>query len=150
MSVEANFIASIVAWLTWIATPIAQPLLRIAVAIPFFRSGLTKWDGLSLSSSAIYLFEHEFKLHIFGEVYAFPLPEVAAYLSAAGEIVLPILLVIGLATRFAAVGIILMTALIQIVVPDGWLTYHLPWAAMALAIVALGPGVLSIDRLFAR
>ncbi len=123
---------------------------RIALAIPFFRSGLTKWDGLSLSSSATYLFENEFKLHVFGAAYDFPMPAVAAHASATGEIVLPILLVLGLATRFAAVGILVMTAVIQLVVPDGWLTYHLPWAAMAFALVALGPGALSLDRLIAR
>ena len=128
----------------------APPLLRAALAIPFFRSGLTKWDGFSLSSSATYLFAHEFKLHVFGAVYAFPYPTVAAYASAIGEIVFPILLVLGLATRFAAFGILLMTLVIEFVVPDGWLTYHLPWAAMAFALLALGPGVLSLDRLIVR
>jgi putative oxidoreductase len=43
-----------------------------------------------------------------------------------------------------------MTFVIQLVVPDGWLTYHLPWAAMAFALIALGPGALSLDRLIAR
>jgi putative oxidoreductase len=135
------------AWLGMLAAPL---FLRVAVAIPFFRSGLTKWDGLSLSPSAIYLFENEFKLHFLGAVHDFPLPVAAAFASATGEIVLPILLVIGLATRFAALGIILMTLVIQLVVPGGWLTYHLPWGAMALALMALGPGVLSLDRLIAR
>lgn len=136
--------------LTWLAMLVAPVFLRIAVAVPFFRSGLTKWDGLSLSSSAIYLFENEFKLHILGAAYAFPLPKLAAFLSASGEIVLPVLLVLGLATRFAALGIVLMTAVIQLVVPGGWMTYHLPWAAMAFALMALGPGPLSLDRLIAR
>jgi putative oxidoreductase len=138
------------AWLAWIAGILAPPFLRIALAIPFFRSGLTKWDGLSLSSSAVYLFENEFKLHIFGAAYGFPFPAIAALASATGEIVLPILIVLGLATRLAALGILAMTIVIQLVVPDGWLAYHLPWAAMALALVALGPGALSLDRLLFR
>ncbi len=47
-----------------VALVVAPPLLRIALAVPFFKSGLTKWDGfLSLSPSAAYLFEEEFKLH---------------------------------------------------------------------------------------
>jgi putative oxidoreductase len=136
--------------LAWLAGVAAPPLLRIALAIPFIRSGLTKWEGLSLSSSAIYLFENEFKLHIFGAAYDFPLPELAALAAAIGEIALPVLLLVGFATRFAAIGILFMTLIIQLVVPDGWLTYHLPWAAMALALIALGPGALSLDRLVVR
>jgi putative oxidoreductase len=148
-SVE-RLVRSTLAYLAWLAALAAPIFLRLGIAIPFFRSGLTKWDGLSLSPSAIFLFENEFKLHLFGAAYDFPMPDLAAFLSASGEIVLPVLLVIGLATRFAAVGILLMTALIQLVVPGGWLTYHLPWAAMALALIALGPGDLSLDRLIAR
>ncbi len=145
----AGLIHRLVNWLTWLGIMIAPPVLRITLAIPFFRSGLTKWDGLSLSSSAVWLFENEFKLHIFGATYPFPMPTLAAFGSAVGEIVLPILLVIGLGTRFAAFGLLIMTAVIQLTIPDGWLTFHLPWAAMALAIMALGPGALSLDRVIA-
>jgi putative oxidoreductase len=133
--------------LAWPALLVAPPMLRIALAIPFFRSGLTKWDGLSLSPAALYLFENEFKLHLFGAAYDFPLPALAATGAAMGEIIFPILLVLGLGTRLAALGILAMTIVIQLTVPDGWLTYHLPWAAMALALIAIGPGFLSIDRL---
>jgi len=146
----AGLIRTLVAWLKCAGMIVAPPLLRIALAIPFFRSGLTKWDGLSLSGGATYLFANEFKLHILGGEYSFPFPTVAAFLSASGEIVFPILLVLGLGTRFAAAGIIVMTAVIQLVIPDGWLTYHLPWAAMAFALLATGPGALSLDRLIAR
>jgi len=51
---------------------------------------------------------------------------------------------------FAALGLLLMTSVIQLVVPDGWANFHLPWAAMAIAIIALGPGLLSLDRLIDR
>jgi putative oxidoreductase len=145
-----RLVCAALAPLIWLAALVAPIFLRVAIAIPFFRSGLTKWDGLSLSPGAVYLFENEFKLHMLGRVYDFPLPGAAAFVSATGEIVLPVLLVLGLATRFAAVGILLMTFVIQLVVPDGWLTYHLPWAAMAFALIALGPGALSLDRLIAR
>lgn len=127
---------------------VAPPVLRIALAVPFFRSGLTRWDGfLSLSPSTTYLFEEEFKLHIFGEEYGFPAPDLVAYITSIAEITLPVLLVLGFATRFAALALLLMTGVIQLVVPDGWPTFHLPWAAMAIAIIALGPGPLSFDRL---
>lgn len=125
--------------------------LRIALAVPFFKSGLTKWDGfLQLSGGAEFLFASEFKLHIFGELYPYPFPILAAYASGIAEIVLPVLLVAGLLTRFAAFALLVMTAIIQITVPEGWANFHLPWAAMALAIVVFGPGRLSTDAAVRR
>jgi len=125
-------------------------VLRIALALPFFKSGLTKWDGfLSLSPAASYLFEDEFKLHIFGHAYDFPFPGVFAYFDGIAEIVLPVLLILGFATRFSALALLVMTGVIQLVVPEGWANFHLPWAALAVAIMALGPGKLSLDHLAA-
>jgi putative oxidoreductase len=138
----------VLSWLAVIGHAVAPPVLRIALAVPFFRSGLTRWDGfLSLSPSTTYLFEEEFKLHIFGQEYGFPFPDIVAYVTAMAEITLPVLLVLGFGTRFAALALLLMTGVIQLVVPDGWPTFHLPWAAMATAIIALGAGPLSLDRL---
>ncbi|MBS7538033.1 DoxX family protein [Ancylobacter lacus] len=129
---------------------VTQLALRIALAVPFFSSGLTKWDGvLQLSDSAVYLFTEEFRLHLFGHEIAYPLPHLMAFLSGSGEIVLPILLVLGLATRFAALGLLVMTAVIQLTLPDGWANFHLPWAAMALAILTYGPGRIALDHLLA-
>jgi putative oxidoreductase len=133
-------------------TPQALALLtmRLALAIPFWRSGLTKWDGfLSLSSGARYLFEQEFKLHLFGQALAYPFPLTAAFLAGVGETVLPVLLVLGLFSRHAALGILLMTLVIQLTIPDGLINFHLPWAAMALGIMAFGGGRLSADSLIA-
>jgi putative oxidoreductase len=131
-----------------VAHVLAPPVLRIALAVPFFKSGLTKWEGfLSLSPAAVFLFEDEFKLHIFGQSYDFPLPRAVALLDGIAEIVLPVLLVIGLATRFSALGLLVMTGVIQLVVPEGWANFHLPWAALAVATIALGPGPLSFDHL---
>ncbi|MGE0733324.1 MAG: DoxX family protein [Alphaproteobacteria bacterium] len=130
---------------------LVQVALRVAVAVPFWRSGLTKWDGfLQLSENAVLLFTEEFKLHLFGYEIPYPWPKLMAYLSGGFEILLPILLVLGLATRFAALGIFAMTAIIQITIPDGWANFHLPWAAMALAVMAYGGGALSLDRLIAK
>lgn len=134
--------------LSRVASAIAPLLLRLALALPFFRSGLTRWDGfLSLSPSTAYLFTEDFKLHIFGAVYGFPAPLVVAHIVGTAEIVLPILLVLGLGTRFVALGLLAMIAVIQLVVPTGWANFHLPWAAMAIALIALGGGRLSADHL---
>ncbi|MFA1627061.1 DoxX family protein [Rhizobium mongolense] len=132
------------------SVPQSLPLLalRFALAIPFFKSGLTKWDGfLTLSQGARYLFEQEFKLHIFGSEIAYPFPLAMATAAGIGELILPVLLVLGLATRFAALGLLLMTAIIQLTIPDGWANFHLPWAAMALALIVFGGGRLAIDPL---
>lgn len=122
--------------------------LRLALAVPFFFSGLTKWEGFGrLSDGAVFLFAEEFRLHLFGAEIAYPWPAATAALAGTAEIVLPILLVLGLATRWAALGLLAMTAIIQLTVPDGWANFHLPWAAMALAVLAFGPGRASLDRL---
>ncbi|MBV1700265.1 MAG: DoxX family protein [Hyphomicrobiales bacterium] len=134
-----------------LARLIAQPVLRVALAVPFLFSGLTKWDGfLNPAPAAAYLFENEFKLHLFGGLYSLPFPDTLAYIDGIAEVVLPVLLVIGLGTRFAAFGLLMMTAVIELVVPEGWANFHLPWAALALAIIAIGPGALSLDHWLAK
>jgi putative oxidoreductase len=141
-------VETIIQWLAKIALVVAPPLLRIALAVPFFKSGLTKWSGfLTLSPAAQFLFEDEFKLHIFGQAYNFPIPDTLAFFDSIAEIVLPVLLAIGLATRISALGLLIMTGVIQLVVPEGWVNIHLPWASLAVAIIALGPGGLSLDHL---
>ena len=133
------------------ASVAAPPVLRISLALPFFRSGLTRWDGfLSLSAGTIFLFEEQFKLHIFGGVYSFPAPALSAYIVGIAEIVLPVFLLLGFMTRFAAACLLVMTGVIQLVYPDGWVNFHLYWAAISLAIIALGPGKLSLDELVGR
>ncbi|MGA7197944.1 DoxX family protein, partial [Roseiarcus sp.] len=89
----------------------------------------------------------EYRLHVFGQEIPFPQPELVATMASTAEIVLPILLGFGFLTRYAALGLLGMTAVIQLVYPDGWQNFHLPWATMALAIMAFGPGAISIDRL---
>jgi putative oxidoreductase len=144
-------VRSVADWLGRLASVVAPPVLRVALAVPFFKSGLTRWDGfLALKESTTYLFEEVFKLHIFGGLYAFPVPVAIAYLVATAEITLPILLVLGLATRFAALALLIMTGVIELVVPEGWANFHLPWAGLALALMALGPGSLSLDSAIDR
>ncbi|TWT10785.1 DoxX family protein [Reyranella sp. CPCC 100927] len=123
-----------------------QFVLRCALAVPFWRSGILKWDGfLQLNDTAVALFSEEFMLHLPGGPYPFPAPTVTAFLAACGEIVLPVLLVLGLGTRFAAAGLLMMTVIVELTVPDGW-PVHLTWAAMALAIIGGGPGRWSLDH----
>jgi putative oxidoreductase len=74
---------------------------------------------------------------------------VFAFAAGSAEILLPILLVLGLATRLAALGLLVMTLVVELTVPDGW-PIHVTWAAMALAIMAWGPGRVSLDHAMGR
>jgi putative oxidoreductase len=143
----AALIDQAVMLIQWIAQPwLAQLALRLALAVPFWKSGILKWSGfLQLNDTAVDLFTDEFKLHLPGGPYDFPAPKVMAFASGCGEIIFPVLLVLGLGTRFAATGLLFMTCIVELTVPDGW-PIHITWAAMALGIMAWGPGPLSADQ----
>jgi putative oxidoreductase len=135
--------------LSGIVRLIAQPslvqlVLRFGLAVPFWRSGILKWDGFQLNDTAVDLFTSEFMLHLPGGPYPYPAPATMAFLSGCAEIVFPVLLVFGFATRFAATGLLFMTCIVELTVPEGW-PIHITWAAMALGIMAWGPGRLSVD-----
>ena len=129
------------------APSLVQLVMRFALAVPFWKSGILKWTGfLQLSDTAVTLFTDELMLHLPGGPYHYPAPAVMAFLSGCGEITFPVLLVLGFATRFAALGLLFMTLIVELTVPDGW-PIHITWAAMALGIMAWGPGRVSIDYL---
>ncbi len=116
---------------------------RISIAAVFWRSGQTKLDGWHVSDSAIELFRNEYKLPVID-------PVIAAYLATFAEHFFPVLLVIGLATRFSALALLIMTLVIEIFVyPDAWPT-HGSWAAIFLMLMAQGAGKISVDELIAR
>ena len=133
--------ATLTAWLT----PVALLALRLPVAVVFWRSGRTKvegWNVFQLTPSQAFLFENQFGM---------PFPVLTAHVTALAEHLLPALLVLGLATRVSALGLLVMTAVIQLFVfPDAWLNAHMWWAATLFAALVLGPGKLSVDHLIAR
>jgi putative oxidoreductase len=129
---------------------LVQAVIRLGLAVPFWKSGLLKWEApFRLSETAVFLFTDEFKLHLPGGPYDYPLPTLMAFAAGSAEILLPVLLVLGLATRWAALGLLAMTAIIQLTFPDGW-PLHLTWAAMALALIAGGAGRWSADAAISR
>jgi len=74
-------------------------------------------------------------------------PVLAAWAGAAIELVCPVFLVLGLATRLAAVPMLALSLVIQAhyrELPD-----HLFWAMLLGWLVVRGPGALSLDRLIA-
>ncbi len=115
---------------------------RFAVAGIFYLSGRTKVDGfLTVTDSAYALFRDEFRVPLIP-------PEIAAHLATYAEHLFPLLLVLGLFTRFSALALLGMTAVIQIFVyPDAWPT-HLSWAGLLLFLIGRGGGTIALDRVF--
>ena len=131
-------------WSNPIGDTLLRLFVRIALAGPFYVSGRAKvveGSWFTISDSTYSLFASEYA--------GVPLPsQFAAHAATAAEHVLPLLLLIGLGTRFAALGLLVMTMTIQIFVyPDAWWSVHMGWAALALAVLLMGPGRLSLDAL---
>lgn len=132
-------------------------IARFSIAAVFWKSGQTKVEGLAvdlvdgtfqlgwprLADSTIPLFKSEYHVPLLT-------PEVAAHLAAFAEHFFPMLILLGLATRFSALALLGMTLTIQLFVyPDAYPT-HGTWAAIFLLLMARGPGVFSLDHLLAR
>lgn len=112
---------------------------RLGVAGVFFMSGRTKVDGiLHITDSTYSLFETDYRIPLIP-------PHVAAHLATYQEHLFPLLLVVGLFNRVAALGLLGMTIVIEVFVyPDAWPT-HLSWAGLLLPIVFRGGGRFSLD-----
>jgi putative oxidoreductase len=139
---------------TWLDTPLAasrlatrsfealQPLAllaaRIYVGMAFFRSGLTK---IADWGTTLALFEDEYKVPL--------LPtKLAAVLGTGGELVLPVLLILGLFGRFGALGlsVVNVVAVLSLQdIPEPALQQHVFWGCLLAAVVLWGPGKLSLD-----
>jgi putative oxidoreductase len=127
-------------------------LARFSLAAVFWQSGQSKIEGWALNivtgewvwgwprmaSSTVPLFADEYALPLISPVWA-------AYMATAAEHILPMLLLLGLFTRFAALGLLVMTVVIQtLVYPSAWAVHGL-WASGLLFLMAHGPGHLAID-----
>jgi putative oxidoreductase len=133
-------VATFFAWLDGVPYWVLALPLRFAVATVFWSSAMTKlanWD------TAVELFREEYKVPLLS-------PELAAYLAVSIELAAPVLLVLGLGTRFVALVLLGMTAVIEVLVyPQAWPT-HLQWAAILLVLLSRGAGSLSLDHAIRR
>jgi putative oxidoreductase len=143
MTVLARAICWIIALLDKIPQSLISLAARIFPAAVFWRSGQTKVEGFHVTENAIDLFRDEYRLPLID-------PALAANIAAFSEHFFPLLLVIGLASRFAALALLIMTAVIEIFVyPYAWPEQGV-WATCFLIVIARGPGVFSLDHFLTR
>jgi len=136
----------------WLSGRLPESLLlafvRVVLGGIFWRSGQTKvveGTWFQLTDTTYELFRTEY-----AGVPILP-AEVAAVMANAAEHVLPALLLVGLFTRGAALGLLGMTLTIQFFVfPDAWWPEHSLWTALALVLILRGGGLFSLDALLAR
>lgn len=116
-------------------------LARAHLAWVFFASGLTKlrdWD------TTLALFTDEYRVPLLS-------PPWAAFLGTAGELALPALLVLGLGTRFAAIGLFIVNVVAVISlqeVPAAAMQQHLLWASLLATLAIIGGGNWALERRF--
>jgi putative oxidoreductase len=117
---------------------------RLAIAYTFWSSGRTKVDGiLNVTDTTLYLFKEEYAVPVIPS-------NIAAYMATYAEHFFPILLVLGLFTRFAALSLLLMTLVIQLFVyPDAW-NVHMWWAIAMLYLIKQGGGIASFDHMIGK
>lgn len=121
----------------WI-TPVFDLALRVYVAEVFFRSG---WLKIADWSSTLNLFDYVYKVPVLP-------PHLAAVMGTAGELALPVLLVLGLAGRFAAASLFVTNLVAAVSFPDIsdlGLQDHWLWGALLLVTFFHGPGMISLD-----
>lgn len=118
--------------------PIGSLLARLYVAQIFFASGLTK------------LRDWDITLALFADEYHVPVlsPPVAAALGTGGELALPILLVVGLGGRFAALGLSVVNAVAVVSLSEiapAALQQHITWGVLLAGLSIFGSGRWTLD-----
>lgn len=131
-----------------LAQPLFALLLRWYVSWQFLKSGwlkLTSWD------TTLWLFENEYRTPLLP-------PMIAAVLGVFGELVFPILLIVGFAGRLGAIGLFAVNALAvvsyaHVLLMEGMeaaFAQHVLWGFMLLSLAVYGPGKLSLDHVLGR
>ncbi len=117
--------------------------IRLQMAYIFFKGGKLKYDT--------YINEGwETVVEQFRDYHPVPGidPNLAAIGGTAGELILPVLLALGLFTRFGAAGLFIMTLVIQFAVPEDYGVSnpeHYLWMLLLAVPLLKGGGMLSID-----
>ena len=125
---------------------LVAPLLlvtRVYVAWQFLKSG---WLKVADWETTQFLFEEEYKVPLVS-------PMLAAVGGTFGELVFPVLLILGLLTRYAAAGlfavnVVAVVAYAHVLRGEGFeaaLGQHYLWGFMLLVVLVFGPGRLALD-----
>jgi putative oxidoreductase len=160
-SIIGSMIDGFVAACSFVPYALVALAIRLVMARVFFLDGQTRVDGphvgfnlqgydvslvlpMQLKTETVFTFLTQYA--------ALPVPSaVAAYLVGYAEFILPLMLVLGFGTRIAALGLLIMTAMIQVfVLPEALWTAHVYWAALLLVLLSRGPGALSVDHVIRR
>ena len=157
-SIIGTLVRGFVAACAFIPYALVALVLRLAIARVFFFDGQARVDGPHIALN-LHGFDFSFILPLQVKALTYtslltgylPLPVpagVAAYLLSSAEFALPIMLVLGFGTRFAAFGLLAVTAMLQVyVMPEALWSLHVYWAAILLVLISRGPGELSIDHM---
>ena len=153
-------VACSIAALGWIFPyALVALVLRLVMARVVFVAGQAKVDGPVLPISipdmnwtvfvTLPMTVKDGAYQLFERLAGLPIPaSIAAPVVSYAEFILPICLVLGLATRFAALCLLIITAAIQwAAAPEALWTLHIYWISILLVLVSLGPGLISFDHL---
>ncbi len=124
-----------------------SPLLlifRLWIGKVFFLSGLQKINTWNDEYGVMYLFREEYKVPLLD-------PVVAAYMATAGELILPVFIVLGFGTRYAAIALSILNftaaySYYDTLAKVGQVTPHIFWGSMLLTLIVFGAGFFSIDQ----
>jgi putative oxidoreductase len=162
--VVAAVVESFVSACAFVPYALVALAFRFILARVFFLAGQTMIDGprvpLTIPEALANVVQFDFSVTLpfavkpetfamfAGPFSAVPVPPaLGAYLVSYAQFVLPVLLMLGLATRFSALGLMAITVMIQLFVyPDALWSTHVYWAAMLLMLVSTGPGAISVDH----
>ncbi|MBV1888908.1 MAG: DoxX family protein [Proteobacteria bacterium] len=118
--------------------PVLDIALRVWIARVFFLSGLTK---IQTWETTLMLFEYEYAVPV--------IPfQLAAYMATAGELILPVLIALGLFTRFGLAGLLVLNLVAVISYPDispAGIQQHIMWGLMIVVLLIHGPKLFSVD-----
>ncbi len=142
-----NTLAMIPEWLVTLA-------MRLVLFKVFWTAVQTKIVGWTIAGQHFAFWNvTESTFLLFDFEYGIPLlpSELAAYLGTFGEFFLALMILFGFMTRFAALGLMAMTLVIQFFVyPEAWWTCLLYWALILLYLIRNGGGLISLDHLLCK
>ncbi len=170
-----SLIGSFVSACAFVPYAVAALALRLVVARVFFINGQAMIDGprvpislpdlvgtylnfnigISTAFRSSIVLPLEVKASTFDmfltHYAAVPVPPVAAaYIVSYAAFAFPVMLVLGLGTRFAALGLLIMTAMIYLVMPEAFWASQAYWAAILLVLISQGAGAISFDNVLRR